>query len=371
MPQGNLVLYRKYRPRSFEELIGQEHIVTALTNALKTNRVAHAYLFSGPRGVGKTTTARLIAKALNCADKNRPCNICLSCETFNQGRAMNLIEIDAASNRGIDEIRELREGVRFVPSEGKYKVYIIDEVHQLTKEAFNALLKTLEEPPLHAVFILATTEFDKVPATIVSRTQHFDFRRPNVGQIANRLTQIAKKEGTKLQEDGAWLIALAAEGSMRDAESILGQVMAMEDKEISRSEVENILGLPRREAAKKMFELVAKKDISSALSLIQELADSGYDLAYFSKLLMIYFRSALFLKIDPNLKKFVEEDMLPDEYECLAANLAAFKPEDLSRGLNIIFQNMLAFKKTPLPQLPLELTVIELITRQNNEVKEL
>lgn len=377
MPQGNLVLYRKYRPRSFDELVGQEHIVAALTNALKTNRVAHAFLFSGPRGVGKTTTARLIAKALNCehansarsADASRntnaptriPCNACSSCEAFNQGRALNLIEIDAASNRGIDEVRELREGVRFVPSEGGCKVYVIDECHQLTKEAFNALLKTLEEPPAHAVFILATTEFDKVPATIVSRTQHYDFRRPNVKQIAGRLVEIAKKEGVKLDADGAHLVALAAEGSMRDAESVLGQVMAAQDQEISRSEVENILGLPRREAAKKMFELVAKKDSASALGLIQELSDAGYDLAYFSKLLMVYFRSALFLKTDPNLKKFVEEDMLPDEYECLVANLAAFRPEDLSRGLNIIFQNMQQFKKTPLPQLPLELTVMELI----------
>ncbi len=370
MPQGNLVLYRKYRPRSFEELVGQEHIVAALTNALKTNRVAHAYLFSGPRGVGKTTTARLVAKALNCLGKDRPCNSCSSCEAFNQGRAMNLIEIDAASNRGIDEVRELRDGVRFMPSEGKYKVYVIDECHQLTKEAFNALLKTLEEPPAHAVFILATTEFDKVPATIVSRTQHFDFRRPNLAQIVGRLVQIAKKEGVKLQEDGARLIALAAEGSLRDAESILGQIMAAEDKEISRVEVENILGLPRREAAKKMFELIVKKDIASALALIQELADAGYDLVYFSKMLMNYFRNALFLKTDPALKKFIEYEMLPDEYECLSANLSAFRPEDLSRGLNIIFQNMQSFRKSPLPQLPLELTVIELITRQNNEVKE-
>jgi len=232
-------------------------------------------------------------------------------------------------------------------------------------------LKTLEEPPSHAVFVLATTEFDKVPSTIVSRTQHFDFRRPTVGQIAGRLTQIAKKEGANLHEDGAHLIALAAEGSMRDAESILGQIMAVEDKEISRNEVENTLGLPRREAAKKMFELVAKKDAPSALALIQELADTGYDLTYFSKLLLSYFRNALFLQIDPNLKKFVEEEMLSDEYECLSANLTAFGPQDLARGLNIIFQNMLTFKKSPLPQLPLELTVIELITRQNNEVKEI
>ena len=354
-------MYRKYRPKHFDEVVGQEHIVAALTNALKTNRVAHAYLFSGPRGVGKTTTARLIAKALNCVGKDQPCNSCSFCEAFNKGRSFNLIEIDAASTRGIDDIRELRDSVRFVPAEGKYKVYIIDETHQLTKEAFNALLKTLEEPPAHAVFILATTEFDKVPATIISRTQHYDFRRPNVGQISERLRQIAKKEGARLEPDGAHLLALAAEGSIRDAESMLGQIMAVEDKIISREEVENILGLPRREAAKKMFELVAKKDAPSALALIQELADAGYDLTYFSKLLLSYFRNALFLQIDQGLKKFVQEEMLPDEYECLVANLAAFGPQELSRGLNIIFENMLNFRKSPLPQLPLEITVIELI----------
>ncbi|MEK7074211.1 MAG: DNA polymerase III subunit gamma/tau, partial [Patescibacteria group bacterium] len=175
------VLYRKYRPRGFDEVVGQEHVVTAIRNSLKMERIAHAYLFSGPRGVGKTTMARLIAKALNCLDKkNRPCNACAPCKDFNESRAMDLLEIDAASNRGIDEIRELRDGVRFIPTQGKYKTYIIDEVHMLTKEAFNALLKTLEEPPSHAVFVLATTEIEKVPATIISRTQHYNFHRPQI-----------------------------------------------------------------------------------------------------------------------------------------------------------------------------------------------
>lgn len=370
---SELVLYRKYRPRHFDEVIGQEHVVAGVTSAIKQGKAAHAYLFSGPRGVGKTTVARLMAKALNCMGGSRtsggksdlksfvPCNACDMCDKFNSGRALDLIEIDAASNRGIDEVRELRSGVRSVPSEGKYKVYVIDEAHQLTKEAFNALLKTLEEPPPHAIFILATTELEKVPATIVSRTQRYDFRRPNVGQISNRLRQIAEKEKVKLHEDGARLIALAAEGSMRDAESILGQVMAVEDKEITREEVENILGLPRREAAKKMFELVAKKDAPQALALVQELHEAGYDLTYFSKLLLRYFRNALFLKTDPALKTFVAEEMLPDEFEAITANLSAFQPSDLSRATNVIFDNLQYFKKTPIPQLPLELTVVELI----------
>ena len=361
----NLVLYRKYRPRDFNEIIGQPHIVSAITNSIKLNKIAHAYLFSGPRGVGKTTTARLIAKAVNCLEKVRPCNACASCEKFNRGQSMNLIEIDAASNRGIDEIRELRDGVRFSPSEGKYKVYIIDEVHQLTKEAFNALLKTLEEPPAHILFILATTELEKVLPTIVSRTQHYTFHRPGIQQIITRLEQLAHKENVILDKDAARIIALAAEGSLRDAESIMGQVMSVESKKITQGSVEKTLGLPKREAAKKMFELIALRKTAQALALVQEINEAGSDLASFSKMLMQYFRNALFLKTDPALKKFIEDEMLADELECLNANLSAFTAEELSRGLGIITQNMQSFKKIPIPQLPLEMTVIELTS--NNQ----
>lgn len=367
------VLYRKYRPRSFDEVVGQEHVVGAVQNAFKIGRVAHAYLFSGPRGIGKTTTARLIAKSLNC-EKNGtadvPCNTCAFCTDFNDGRAVDVIEIDAASNRGIDEIRELREGVRFVPVRGKYKTYIIDEVHQLTKEAFNALLKTLEEPPAHAVFVLATTELEKVPATIVSRTQHYAFRKPNAAKIAARLASIAKKEGVALDPDAGMLIAFAAEGGLRDAESILGQIMAAEDKKIARQDVEEILGMPKREAAKEMFALIAAKDAPKALVLIQELAESGAELSYFSKILLHYFRSAFFLKTDPSLKHVAAADLLPDELEILEKNLPAFTPAELSRAITVIFDHMSQFRKTPIPQLPLELTVIELIDGEEQIKKQ-
>lgn len=227
----NLVLYRKYRPQNFKDVVGQKHVVRTITNAIAAGEFAHAYLFTGPRGTGKTTLARLIAKSLNCENRKKgeyePCGKCVSCEEIAKGVAVDVIEIDAASNRRIDEIRQLQEGIRFAPARSKYKVYIVDEVHMLTKEAFNALLKTLEEPPEHAVFVLATTELRKVLPTIISRSQKFDLQRLRHSEIKERLVLLSKREAKKVDPKILDIIAARADGSIRDGESMLGQIFAM------------------------------------------------------------------------------------------------------------------------------------------------
>ncbi len=380
------VLYRKYRPKDFSEVAGQDHIVSVIRRQVENGRVAHAYLFSGPRGVGKTTVARLIAKAVNCTldenpgqvlarniesrvysqnlgDLRKPCNLCDSCLAFNDGRALNLIEIDAASNRGIDEIRELREAVRFAPVAGGVKVYIIDEVHQLSKDAFNALLKTLEEPPAHAVFVLATTELDKVPPTIVSRTQHFDFRRPRQAVIRDRLLSIAGAERIKLTPDAAEAIAFVAEGSIRDAESMLGKIIAAEDKNITREEVEEILGIPRREALRQMFEFIGKKDLGGAIELLNRLYRDGYEMEYLNKLLVTFFRDALLAKTSssPSGGAVSAASLLPDESRELSLHLAAYSADALADAIVRLIESIGASKRSPIPQLPLELALINII----------
>ena len=279
MPERR-ALYLRYRSQKFSELVGQDAVARTLTNAISRGQVAHAYLLTGPRGTGKTSTARLIAKAVNCLQPKagEPCDECEHCVAIREGRFLDLIEIDAASNRSIDDVRDLRDKVRFAPSSGKYKVYVVDEVHQLSGDAFNALLKTLEEPPAHVIFVLATTEAHKVPATIISRTQRFDLRRIPHRLVVERLREICVREGFAGEDAALSAIARHASGSLRDAESILDQVAAFSGGQVTQREVADLLGLADQEEIDALFDALAAADAARAVTLVERLVDEGRDL---------------------------------------------------------------------------------------------
>ena len=274
------VLARKWRPQKFDDVVGQEHVTQTLKNAIKGDRVAHAYLFVGPRGVGKTSTARIFAKALNCekGPTATPCDQCDSCKEIMAGNNLDVLEIDAASNTGVDNVRDLRDNVRYAPSRGPFKIYIIDEVHMLSTAAFNALLKTLEEPPKHVKFVFATTEPQKVPATILSRCQRFDLRRISVKDIVKRLTEVAEAEKIEIDEDAMLAIARGAEGGLRDAESSLDQLIAFRGKNIGEEDVLSVFGLVARHALDELAVAVLKGNIVAAIKLVAEMDESGKDI---------------------------------------------------------------------------------------------
>ncbi|RMD99556.1 MAG: DNA polymerase III subunit gamma/tau [Calditrichaeota bacterium] len=274
-----LVMARKWRPKTFSEVIGQEHVTVTLENAIKNNRLASAYLFSGPRGVGKTTTARILAKALNCekGPTATPCNTCVACQEISEGRSIDVLEIDGASNRGIDEVRSLRESTRYTPSSLRYKIYIIDEVHMLTTEAFNALLKTLEEPPPHVVFIFATTEVNKVPATILSRCQRFDFRRIPVDKIIQQLEMICQQENIQVDPGAMHLIAKKAEGCMRDSESLLDQVVSFCGSHVKETDVISLFGMIHQDLYFDLTRAISEKNVPKLMELAQQIYMQGYD----------------------------------------------------------------------------------------------
>lgn len=352
-----VALYRKWRPQGFDSLVGQEAVRTALTNALETGRIAHAYLFAGPRGTGKTSTAKILAKAVNCehGPTPNPCNKCQNCVRINDGTSMDVFEIDAASNRGIDEIRDLREKVAFAPVNGRYKVYIIDEVHMLTTEAFNALLKTLEEPPPHVIFILATTEPHKIPATIHSRCQRFDFKRVTDSDIVKRLREVADGSGIAADDDALQLIAVQADGGMRDALSLLDQCGVMAER-VSAETVRSVLGIVGREALRELVKAVGEGNVPKSLELLETLLAGGKDVKQIITELAEYLRAVLLYKASPDYR----EIYLTDTKEAIAAMEGLFSTDRLMAAQERLHQCMLELRQSVRGRIAAEMCLFDL-----------
>lgn len=360
----NLVLYRKYRPQSFGEVIGQAHVVQTLKNAVRANLISHAYLFSGPRGSGKTTLARILAKAVNCKNpkEGEPDNTCEFCQEINQGRALDFIEIDAASNRGIDEIRDLKEGIRFAPARLKYKVFVIDEAHQLTKEASNALLKTLEEPPSHAIFILATTEVHRMIDTIVSRCQRFDFRKLQVAEIVERLEDLAKKEKAAIDKQALQIIAAHAGGSFRDAESLLDRVLTFHiGSKITPEAVQELLGIVDVHILSEFIDLLLLKKAVLPVEFLNKKLQEGMDPQEFAKNLVEYLRNLLILKLNPELKDTLLPSFTKEQQEKIGEQAKAVEGKFLTTALKLFMEAERDMKHADIIQLPLELAIIDSI----------
>ncbi len=355
-----LVTARKWRPQKFEEVVGQEHITTTLKNAIINNRIAHAYLFAGPRGVGKTTTARILAKVLNCLNpqNGEPCNECEMCKAFLNSQTLDIIEIDGASNRRIEEIRTLRESVKYAPTKGKYKVYIIDEVHMLTTESFNALLKTLEEPPEHTLFIFATTDVHKVPLTIISRCQRFDFRRIELNTIKNLLKNIAQAEGIEIDDTALTIIAKKADGALRDAQSFFDQAISFSGNKVDSAILARMFNLIDEEIYFDISEAIISKNFRLAFDITQKIYDNGWNYVDFLNGLNEHFRNILTVVIRKDTQLVESAEIYKEKYLSYSDK---FSESDLLRILTFINKTQYEIKSSSNPKLKIEIALCQLI----------
>ncbi|MBI3252745.1 MAG: DNA polymerase III subunit gamma/tau [Candidatus Omnitrophica bacterium] len=366
-PKAYVVIARKYRPQNFDEVIGQDHVSTTLKNAIAKNRIGHAYLFTGPRGVGKTSMARIFSKALNCKDGPtvNPCGKCVSCLEIEGTRALDVLEIDGASNRGIDEIRALRENVKFAPAAGKFKIYIIDEVHQITADGFNALLKTLEEPPAHVKFIFATTAAHKVPATILSRCQRFDFRRIPTAVIAAALGAICKTEKIKIDDDALFVIAKSADGSLRDGQSILDQLAASSAEKITTENIVQSLGMIEEERIFELFDALAARDARGALVVLDGAMKEGKDPALFLERVLEHTRDLLFLHVSEKLNDLLDAS---DAHKAdLLKQKEKLSKEELFYFFGVFTHTLQILKRFEARRVPLEVALVKLAHRAPTE----
>ncbi|MBI5179855.1 MAG: DNA polymerase III subunit gamma/tau [Nitrospirae bacterium] len=352
---------RKWRPQRFEDIIGQGHVTRTLQNAIKNNRIAHAYIFSGSRGVGKTTAARILAKALNCVNgpTPEPCNNCDPCREITSGLSTDVLEIDGASNTGVDDVRELRENVKYAPMHGKYKVYIIDEVHMLSNSAFNALLKTLEEPPAHVIFVFATTEVHEIPSTVLSRCQHFNFKRLTLIEIVDRLRLIAEKDGIDINGNGLSIIAKAADGSMRDSLSILDQVISFCGKKVDEKEIADVLGVINKDIMLAFIDRLKNKDSAGIIKIIREVQDCGYDVRQFCNNLIEHIRNIMIVKVSSSPEELIElsRDAV-DEIKRLAEGLSM---EEAQLFFSIFSNVHKEIRWSPYPWMSLEMAAVKAV----------